>query len=39
MVAEIMPVARPCMIAVGMGDNGFVNRLPGIDIKISLPAV
>jgi hypothetical protein len=27
------------MIAVSMRDNGFFNRLPGIDIKISLPAI
>jgi hypothetical protein len=26
------------MIAVGMGGNSFLYRLPGIDIKIPLPA-
>jgi hypothetical protein len=35
-VSEVMPVTRPGMVGMGMGDDGSVYRFPGIDIEIAL---
>ena len=37
--AQIGMTAHSGMIRMGMGDNGPIHRLPGIDIKIALGAV
>ena len=37
-MAEVMPAANPGMIAMGMGDDGPVNRVPGINVKSALGA-
>jgi hypothetical protein len=39
MMTEIMLAAPPGVIAVGMGYDGFIYRLPGVDIKIRLSAI
>ena len=39
MMGEIVLMAVARVVAVGMGDQGILYRPPGVDIKISLPAV
>jgi len=34
-VAEVIFVAGLCMVAVGMGNNGLIYGLPGINIKLT----
>jgi hypothetical protein len=38
-MAKVFLHPQAGMIAVRMGDHSFVNRLPGINVKTSLPAV
>lgn len=39
MMCQVVLVAWPCMIAVGMGDKRPLHGLPGINVKIALFAI